>query len=88
MIREAALAETFVSLAGALVGDADVLDFLYLLCERTGPVLRVDGVGVMLEDADGRLRLSSANGPGRKRISATAPRASFPRRIGRAPTER
>jgi GAF domain-containing protein len=60
MKRETELSRAFVDLAGALVGEGDILDFLYLLSDRTAAVLPVDAAGVLLAGDDGRLQLSAA----------------------------
>lgn len=59
--REERLSGAFVDLAETLVGTFDVDGFLHLLCERIEDVLEVDAVGVMLESAEGSLRLWSAS---------------------------
>jgi GAF domain-containing protein len=59
--REARLGRTLVELADTLVEDFEVLDFLYLLCERCVQVLAVDAVGVLLANREGVLELSAAS---------------------------
>lgn len=51
--REQRLAETFVALSDTLVDDFDVLDFLYLLSERSAELLDVTAAGVILSDQRG-----------------------------------
>lgn len=55
------LGRAFRELAQTLVTNLDVDDFLHLLCEQTADVLTVQAVGVLVEDDDGRLALSSAS---------------------------
>lgn len=59
--REAMLGRTFVELADTLVEGFEVLDFLFLLCQRCAEVLAVDAVGVLLAPPGGDLRLSAAS---------------------------
>ncbi len=59
--REALLGRTFVELADTLVEGFEVLDFLFLLCERCAEVLDVDAVGVLLAPPGGQLELSAAS---------------------------
>lgn len=59
--REERLSRTFVELADTLVGDYEVLDFLYLLCDRCVEVLDVTSAGVLLTDDTGQLRLAAAS---------------------------
>ncbi len=51
--REQRLAQTFVALSDTLVDDFDVLDFLYLLAERSAELLDVTAAGVILSDQRG-----------------------------------
>lgn len=55
------LGRTFVELADTLVEGFEVLDFLFLLCQRCAEVLAVDAVGVLLAPPGGDLRLSAAS---------------------------
>jgi hypothetical protein len=55
------LAGTFVELAGAMVADFDVIDFLLLLSERSARLLRASAAGVLLADPRGGLRLAAAS---------------------------
>jgi GAF domain-containing protein len=59
--RVARLGQVFVELADTLVADYEVLDFLYLLCERCAEVLEVDAVGALLAVDGGELTLSAAS---------------------------
>lgn len=61
MSRESLLAHTFVELADTLVGDYDILDFLYLLCDRANDLLDATAAGVLLTDEQGTLRLATAS---------------------------
>jgi len=56
MTREGLLTDTFVVLADTLVDNYDVIDFLQTLTERCVELLDISAAGVMLADADGRLR--------------------------------
>jgi GAF domain-containing protein len=59
--REALLGRVLVELADTLVEGFEVLDFLYVLCERCTEVLEVDAVGVLLAPPGGGLELSAAS---------------------------
>jgi hypothetical protein len=56
MDRDEMLTDTFVTLADTLVDTYDVIDFLQILAERSVDLLDVSAAGIMLADADGRLR--------------------------------
>jgi hypothetical protein len=56
MTREEQLVDSFVTLADTLVDDYDVIDFLETLAERAIEILDVSAAGIMLADAEGRLR--------------------------------
>ena len=56
MAREGLLTDTFVVLADTLVYNYDVIDFLQTLTERCVELLDISAAGVMLADANGRLR--------------------------------
>lgn len=58
--REERLATVFISLADTYVETFDVDEFLSTLCERTRDTLGVQAVGVLLENVDGDLQVSSA----------------------------
>jgi GAF domain-containing protein len=58
---DARLGRVFVELADTLVAEYDVLDFLYLLCDRCSELLAVDAVGVLLVNSEGELSLSAAS---------------------------
>lgn len=62
LLRERSLVETFVDLAGTLVGTFDADDFLAMLCERAADLLDARAVGVLVEAGD-ELRLSAASTP-------------------------
>lgn len=59
--REPLLGRTFVELADTLVEGFEVLDFLFLLCERCAELLAVDAVGVLLAPPGEGLQLSAAS---------------------------
>ena len=56
MTREKILLETFVGLADTLVDDYDIIDFMQTLAERCVELLDVSAAGIMLADAEGKLR--------------------------------
>ena len=56
MTDQQLLVETHVALADMLVDDYDVIDFMQTLAERSVELLGVSAAGIMLADADGRLR--------------------------------
>ena len=56
MANQQRLVETLVGLADTLVDDYDVIDFMQTLAERSVELLDVSAAGIMLADADGRLR--------------------------------
>lgn len=58
--REERLADVFVSLADTYVETFDLDEFLFTLCDRTRDTLDVQAVGVLLENLDGDLQVSSA----------------------------
>lgn len=57
---ERMILDTFVELADSLVGDYDANEFLRTLVERCAEVLDATCAAVMLESADGHLRLAAA----------------------------
>lgn len=57
--RARRVVDTFVDLAGTLSGDYDVSDLLQFLVERCTELLQVQVAGVLLEGADGALRLAA-----------------------------
>ncbi|RSM78090.1 transcriptional regulator [Amycolatopsis sp. WAC 01375] len=61
MRRERLLARTFVELADTLVDDFDVADFLRTLVEQCVRLMEVSAAGVVLADAQGRLRMAAAS---------------------------
>jgi GAF domain-containing protein len=58
--QERTMLEAFVTLADSLVGDYEVNEFLRMLMERCAEVFEVTTAGVMLESADGHLRIAAA----------------------------
>jgi GAF domain-containing protein len=58
--RNTMVAATFVTLADTLVGDYDIAEFLHSLVARCAALLTADTAGVLLETADGKLRLAAA----------------------------
>ena len=56
MANQQRLVETLVALADTLVDDYDVIDFMQTLAERSVELLDVSAAGIMLADADHRLR--------------------------------
>jgi hypothetical protein len=56
MTREQLLVQTFVTLADTLIDDYDLIDFMQTLSERCVDLLDVSAAGIMLADADGKLR--------------------------------
>src|SRR5437868_4887747 len=61
MSREATAARTFVQLVDTLVDDFDVIDLLTVLADRSVELLEVAAAGILLADADGRLRVMAAS---------------------------
>jgi GAF domain-containing protein len=59
--RENLLSDTFVSLAGALVTGFEVVDLFDDLANACVDLLQVDAAGLMLADADGRLRVMASS---------------------------
>ncbi len=55
------LGQVFVELVDTLVTEYEVLDFLYLVCERCAEVLDVEAVGALLATDAGELALSAAS---------------------------
>jgi GAF domain-containing protein len=55
------LSGTFVDLADTMVADFDVIDFLYLLTDRSVRLLAASAAGVVLVDPRGELRLAAAS---------------------------
>lgn len=60
MSREARLARAFVELSDTLIDDFDVIDLLTLLAERCAQIFETSGVGVLLADPRGHLRVIAA----------------------------
>jgi GAF domain-containing protein len=56
MAQQQRLVETLVELADTLVDEYDVVDFMQTLAERSVELVEVSAAGIMLADADGRLR--------------------------------
>jgi GAF domain-containing protein len=61
MNRETKLARTFVELADTLVADFDVVELLTLLTDRCVDILGVDAAGLMLQGADGDLKVLASS---------------------------
>ncbi|WP_409496542.1 GAF and ANTAR domain-containing protein [Amycolatopsis sp. cmx-11-12] len=59
--RERLLARTFVELADTLVDDFDVADFLRTLVEQCVRLMEASAAGVVLADAQGKLRMAAAS---------------------------
>jgi transcriptional regulator with GAF, ATPase, and Fis domain len=55
------LSDTFVGLADTMVDDFDVIDFLYMLTDRSARLLSVSAAGVVLADPRGELRVAAAS---------------------------
>jgi GAF domain-containing protein len=55
------LSGTFVDLADTMVADFDIIDFLYLLTDRSVRLLAASAAGVVLADPRGDLRLAAAS---------------------------
>jgi GAF domain-containing protein len=55
------LSDTFVELADTMVVEFDVIDFLYLLTDRSVQLLTASAAGVMLADPRGTLRVAAAS---------------------------
>lgn len=58
---EAVLARVFIRLADTLAGDFDIVELLQRLSADSVEVLDAEAAGVMLADADGRLRLIASS---------------------------
>lgn len=58
--REQLVMNTFIDLADTLASDYEVGEFLFMLVERCAEVLEVSTAGVLIESADGTLRLAAA----------------------------
>jgi GAF domain-containing protein len=58
--REQLVMDTFIDLADTLASDYEVGEFLHLLVVRCGEVLEMSTAGVVLESANGTLRLAAA----------------------------
>ena len=61
MNREPRLAHVFVELADTLIDQFDVIDFLYLLVDRSVELLHVDAAGIVLADRRSRLRVLASS---------------------------
>jgi transcriptional regulator with GAF, ATPase, and Fis domain len=55
------LSEAFVELTDTMVADFDVIDFLYLLTDRSVQLLDVSAAGLLLADPRGELRVVAAS---------------------------
>ncbi|HVL97801.1 MAG TPA: GAF and ANTAR domain-containing protein [Egibacteraceae bacterium] len=61
MQRARLLAHTLVELADTLVADYDVVEFLYLLCDRAVELLEADAAGVLLMNSSGGLEVAASS---------------------------
>ena len=61
MEREALLTRTFVELADTLVDEFDVIDLLTVLTDRCVELLGAAAAGLLVADAEGRLRVTAAS---------------------------
>jgi GAF domain-containing protein len=61
MAREDFLAQTFVQLADTLVDDFDIIDLLIMLADRSIELVEADAAGILLADAEGKLRVMAAS---------------------------
>ncbi len=61
MEREALLTRTFVELADTLVDEFDVIDLLTILTDRCVELLGAAAAGLLVADAEGRLRVTAAS---------------------------
>ena len=61
MSRERLLIRTLLELADTLIADYDVVDFLYLLCDRAVELVDADAAGVLLMNASGALEVAAAS---------------------------
>lgn len=59
--REEWLADTLVVLADTLIAGFDVIEFLSMLAERIQELLAASGVGLVLADPQGRLRVMASS---------------------------
>jgi GAF domain-containing protein len=59
--REQLLIQTMLELADTLTADYDVVDFLYLLCDRSVEIVGADAAGVLLMNASGGLDVAAAS---------------------------
>jgi hypothetical protein len=55
------LSSTFVDLADTMVADFDVINFLYILTDRSVRLLPASAAGVLLADPRGELRVAAAS---------------------------
>ena len=60
-MAEAQLTDVFVEIAGTLVADFDVIDFLHVLSDRCVQLLGVSAAGVLLTDQRGALQVVAAS---------------------------
>ncbi|AXK36629.1 ANTAR domain-containing protein [Streptomyces armeniacus] len=60
-MHERRLATVFVELADNLVADFDLIDFLWLLTDRSVRTLDIAAAGLLLADTDGQLRVMAAS---------------------------
>jgi transcriptional regulator with GAF, ATPase, and Fis domain len=61
MTKQERLAQTFVELAGTLVNDFDVLDFLSTLAQKCADLLHASEVGILLANPEGGLKVVASS---------------------------
>jgi GAF domain-containing protein len=61
MAQQDLLTRTFVQLADSLVDEFDIIDLLTMLVDRCVELLDVTAAGILLADADGKLRVMAAS---------------------------
>jgi GAF domain-containing protein len=61
LARESQIVRTFLELADTLVADFDIIDSLTAVTARCVEILDAQGVGILLADADGLLRVIAAS---------------------------
>jgi len=59
--REALVSQTFLQLADTLVADFDIIDLLTVLADRCVELVDADAAGILLADANGKLRVMAAS---------------------------
>src|SRR3954471_11247383 len=61
MARDDLLAQTFAQLADSMVDDFDIIELLTVLVDRCVELLEADAAGILIADADGRLKVMAAS---------------------------